>query len=509
MKRYLMTGIAALALCVGFTSCSHEITQLTDEEKQAFEKEQIVKNYEAAFVKTFGQPATSQDWGFGASSTRTRVAETNSNQWFDGVTEKFKHLVKPADVTAREEEVVTKWFKDNQHPTCDEISLSEFFVQQVHFGDKKYTAKDGNGANHEVVGGNQMDWLFAYSPTEQTVWINGVETKTHMDHINNFNTSAPKRTDTGLSNMQLMMNSSTENFGFHESFNSQNTRYYNVKDYNWVIKAIEVDGVVGYYVGFDYESHGNQGDFNPDGYFDDRIIKIVPGNGIIPQKEVLRVFAEDLIAGADETVAVIDPNSPSDWDFNDVVFDVEKIDANHAKITLWAAGGTLPLQINSINGTLYEGGCEVHQKFNVGVKTMVNTHAKDIVTAGYNWEDDLKERVFTITIPEELGTFDDYDNFPAAVRDLVRIEVKKGNTWFELTAEKGKPACKIATSASGIRWMKERIDIRLGYPLFKQYVGYPNSNWWTEYNEPALYWNKDGNSTWCLDCHPETANLSD
>jgi hypothetical protein len=32
MKKYLMTGIAALALCAGFTSCSHDIEQLSQEE---------------------------------------------------------------------------------------------------------------------------------------------------------------------------------------------------------------------------------------------------------------------------------------------------------------------------------------------------------------------------------------------------------------------------------------------------------------------------------------------
>lgn len=212
----------------------------------------------------------------------------------------------------------------------------------------------------------------------------------------------------------------------------------------------------------------------------------------------LRVFAEDLSARADETVAEIDENSPSDWDFNDVVFDAEYVDATHAKITLWAAGGTLPLRFNKDNSL------EVHKLFNVGVKTMVNTHAKEVVegVAGYGWKDNEPERVFTITIDGTRGNFDDEtykDNFPLAVRDLIIIEVEKNGSWYELTAQKGKPACKIATSAEKVKWVKERTDIRYGYETFKQYVGYPSVEWWKPANEPVLY-NVDGNSVICKHC---------
>lgn len=224
-----------------------------------------------------------------------------------------------------------------------------------------------------------------------------------------------------------------------------------------------------------------------------------PGfTGDINNSLKLRVFAEDLSARADETVAKIDENSPSDWDFNDVVFDAEYVDATHAKITLWAAGGTLPLRFNK------DDNLEVHKLFNVDVKTMVNTHAKEVVegAAGYGWKDNEPEKVFTITIDGSNGNFDDAtykDNFPLAVRDLIIIEVQKNNKWYELTAQKGKPACKIATSAEKVKWLKERKDIRIGYETFKQYVGYPSVEWWKPANEPVLY-NIDGNSVKCKFC---------
>ena len=430
MKKYLIKGLLALVVG-GFTaSCADKDGDYVPVGQQK------ATAYADAFKELIGgEVAPNHDWGFTKTSivsetsqARTRVAETNSNEWFTGTNPKFAGLVKPADVTDREEEVVTKWFKDNRNPTSDPISLSTFFVQQVHFGDKVYTAIGNNNTEYSVVGGNQMDWLCAYSDTEREV-LNyypyeerAKSVEGHDDHINNFNTSEPKRDDPnnsdGFHNMQLMMYSSTARFGFQESFNSQNDRIY----YNYVLKAIEVDGVVGYYVGFDYESHGNQGDFNPDGYYDDRIVKIVPGNGIyeytpgggssssststrtdrIERRRLVsqgRVFCEDLGTSAERM-------TKSDIDFNDAVFDAKiwrlgqfdvtyvngsKIDETDykegiyenglengkfkyiAEIRLLAAGGTVRLKIGGNNGF------EIHAKFGegnnktIGHTTIINT----------------------------------------------------------------------------------------------------------------------------------------
>lgn len=450
MKKYLMTGVAAIAICAAFTSCSKNEELYNPEQITKNEVAQIYENYNNAFIQTFGQPAANQDWGFGSSAS-TRAAEPNSNQWFDGVTEKYKHLVKPAEVTAREEQVVTQWFKDNQHPTCDPIYLTEFFVQQVHFGDYVYTAEDANHASHSVTGGNQMDWLFAYSPTGVQVYLpgSGQPTTTTMDHINNFNTSSPARTSN--ENMQLMMNSSTENFGFHESFNTQSDRYYNVKDVNWVIKAIEVDGVVGYYVGFDYESHGNQGDFLPDGYFDDRIIKIVPGDGIIPGGYDFRVIAEDLNAKALDAAAAKDGLTESDWDFNDVVFDAKWKDNTTATIKVKVVGGVLPLYIgNAANPKLQE----VHQLFGATINS-------DGLYSILGARDDAPE--FDVTgLNKSLNGKD-------IVISVVRPLSTGEEALLELKAQTGLPAAKIRVNIN-FTPCAERKDIREQYPLFSDWV---------------------------------------
>ena len=453
-----MTGVAAIAICAAFTSCSKNDEMYNPEQIKKNEVAQAYESYNQAFIQTFGKPAANQDWGFGSSAS-TRVAEPNRNQWFDGVTEKFKHLVKPADVTAREEQVVTQWFKDNQHPTCDPIYLTEFFVQQVHFGDNVYTAEDANHASHSVTGGNHMDWLFAYSPTPVQVYLpNGQQSTTTMDHINNFNTSSPARTSN--ENTMLMMNSSTENFGFHESYNTQSDRYYNVKDVNWVIKAIEVDGVVGYYVGFDYESHGNQGDFLPDGYFDDRIIKIVPGDGIIPGGYDFRVIAEDLNAKALDAAAAKDGLVDSDWDFNDVVFDAKWKDNTTATIKVKVVGGVLPLYIgNAANPRLKE----VHELFGA-------TKNSEGLYSILGERDDAQE--FDVTgLSKSLNGRD-------IVISVVRPLSTGEEALLELKADKSLPAAKIRVKTS-FKPCAERKDIREQYPLFSDWVtSNPEITWY-------------------------------
>ena len=153
----------------------------------------------------------------------------------------------------------------------------------------------------------------------------------------------------------------------------------------------------------------------------------------------VRVIAEDLS---------VDDNS--DFDFNDVVFDVTFDSPAQGKttITLLAAGGTLPL---------YVGGQEVHEKFGVSTKTMVNTGAgasKDPVSF------------------ELDGTF----NYNA--KNIV-VQVEKEGERMTITAERGQVASKIAVKPN-YEWCKERQDIEAKYPVFGQYVKgkVEGGNWW-------------------------------
>ena len=81
MKKYLMTGIAALAMGGMFTSCSHDMSIYSGSQS-----EQILQKYEQTFVQTFGEPASTQTWGFGSSTTAgtrgmTRTISVNGDAY--------------------------------------------------------------------------------------------------------------------------------------------------------------------------------------------------------------------------------------------------------------------------------------------------------------------------------------------------------------------------------------------------------------------------------------------
>ena len=99
MKKYLMTGIAALAMGGTFTSCG------PDMDSYGGNIEDYVKqSYEQKFVERFGEPAPNQTWGFGSSTatvatTRgmTRTIQPSYNFPADADASKFLSEV-PAGV---------------------------------------------------------------------------------------------------------------------------------------------------------------------------------------------------------------------------------------------------------------------------------------------------------------------------------------------------------------------------------------------------------------------------
>ena len=87
MKKYLMGGIAAVAICAAFTSCSKS-NELFDQNaaeqiKQQTSEQKILDSYQKAFENAFGQPGANQDWGlakYGSvtnAGTRAIIAEIN------------------------------------------------------------------------------------------------------------------------------------------------------------------------------------------------------------------------------------------------------------------------------------------------------------------------------------------------------------------------------------------------------------------------------------------------
>ena len=450
MRKQLMTGVAAAAICIGLASCSRYAFTPISEGEQAY------VNYENAFIEKFGEPAPDQTWGFGsadannggvAQGAATRTANTNSNQWANTYNV-------PAEITDAERKYVMDWFATHTKAEGEPLDVKNYFIQHVGYSDDQYTVNNNVYEKFEnnqeifrtetstVNSKNQMDFIYA------NLNADGSE----RDHVNNFNA--------GSGNIILMENSETKyGFGFHDSWGSID----NYVTQNYFMAEIDVPGVgKGWYVGLDYQTkkttrNGHtQQDYvsaflQPDGKYTDRVLKIVPA--IL--KCDIRIIAEDLSA-----------SEGSDFDFNDVIFDVkyEYPVWNKTTIILQAAGGKLPLRI----GVLDEEH-EVHKLFGVSLNTMVNTE---------DWT--AHKDPVTFTIDGQYGSWN-INNLP--------IWVQKGSDWVELTAPKGKAASKIAVSTD-YKWVKELQDISKAYKNFDTYVtsGKP-AEWWKDNKDDSLIYN--------------------
>ena len=179
-----------------------------------------------------------------------------------------------------------------------------------------------------------------------------------------------------------------------------------------------------------------------------------PGFRGKPEPETIRIIAEDLSA-----------SEGSDFDFNDVVFDVQlnwPSEGRHT-ITLQAAGGKLPLCIGVLDDDY-----EVHKLFGVSLNTMVNTE---------DWTAHKDPVTFTIDVQYGSGNI---NNLP--------IWVQKGSDWVLLTAHKGKAASKIAVSTD-YKWVKELKDISNAYKNFDTYVTNCTPEWWKDNKDDSLIYN--------------------
>ena len=419
MKKLFLMGFVAL----GLASCvsDKEVTPQTQAEK-----------YEAAFEDFVGgQINANVNWGFNNQQVVTfnsegeyvgmRGVDANGNGW--GL-----YVDVPQPLTEAQKQVVTEWFQSNRNPEGVAVNWSEFFVQQVYKGEW---------------GGN-MNYLYCGSDTDHTNNFNAGDAGTYGNVCYGLNPGATDQNDRiyGSDKIEFMVNSSTEYFGFHNSFDSN---FY--KDNYVIIPGDIIDSSVAgmYFVGFDFEANGQADNQKVarDYYFDNWIVKITPGL----YKNARRIMVEDLIA------ADLSQVDKSDWDFNDAVFDVAFV-GEDAVITLWAAGGTKALTI---------GGQEVHELFGQATNKMINTNAT-------NGVDGLTPVIFRVSNP---GTTNAND-----------IVVKVGST--ELKAETGKAPQKIVVS-SNTKWMQERQIITKGYAQFATYAteGTPE-NWYETVTDASV-----------------------
>ena len=210
---------------------------------------------------------------------------------------------------------------------------------------------------------------------------------------------------------------------------------------------------------------------------------------IEPTGDVVRVVAEDLTASAG-----------NDFDFNDVVFDVELKDNNVVYVYVRAAGGTLPLYLGEDDEAV-----EVHGLFGKDTNIMINTGAE---AKGYaNSKDGLAPKGISLRNP--LAGQADATNVRQVAKAIKVTVIKNVNgtsTPCVLKAEQGEATAKLCVGTDyqytegGVTYpcLTERTDIQGKFiyeselnseyrlkPKFPLYVkGVFGDNWYKSTAEP-------------------------
>jgi hypothetical protein len=225
MKKYLMTGMAAVVFGGLFTSCSHDI------EGGGSEQEQVQKTYKEAFITRFGQPAADLDWGFGSSTkASTRAENKNLNQWGDPAQNGGKAWDVPPALTPEQKLRVRLYFQYNPRLTYIPPTYTDFFVQQVYKGNPATkgpnSAEEYTRVNEETVtGSNEMDYLFCATETTHIndfnngEWNHGTKLPV-LDTGANTNDYSGDHAIEGVSHLDqitLMVNSSAAYIGYGAS----------------------------------------------------------------------------------------------------------------------------------------------------------------------------------------------------------------------------------------------------------------------------------------------------
>lgn len=553
MKKSILKGAAVLVLGGLTASCSH------DEFEYSSVVEQKVKTYEATFKEVYGKIDPAQTWGFDYTNVTTRGAYPNANNWgTQGVTGSEQPYIVPQPLTDAQKDKVRRWFQQHKNPQGTAIHYTDFFVQQVYKGHtnldgansdclEEYTA----GNNTTVIGSNQMDYLTAGLVTY-------ADNTQGYDHIYNYNgatySGGAKNIDVWdgtLTNpddwnskvyhsdqIMLMMQSSTESFGFHSSQGSveHHNKYVIIPGdiiQQWDTSLTDASGenadVSGmWFVGFDYEALlendtqtnkfciypntadspnaveiANTGGMKAvigaaDGYYSDWIVRITPGilkgsvNIPVDQGEVsddrttivttvYHYESSQLVEQGRVFCEDLGKITTNDLDFNDAVFDAYIYRVTPVTRTVIAEDGELVSDI-SVNGTPF---------YRSTIVLLAAGGTLPLSIAGsYEVHDVLGNNATNTiinTITDASGAYRNvwttHDpvvlgtnfSYSSIVEIPVRVLYSSGET-LELTAAQGWAPHKILVPI-GTKWAKERVNIANAYTNFLDYVG-SSQNFW-------------------------------
>ncbi len=252
MKSHIFGMFSVCALTIGLMSCS------SNEDTEAPANDVLTQN-----VEKYGTRSSEVSLQFGASKiAATRAADVNGNMWGD---------IMPAYPTDDEKQGILDYVRKNPGATVEWPGYTYYFVQDVIGAHHKYS----NGAQYNDIDGTaHLDLLEVLEanrtlqPWEKDDKGNPYSWVDLYTHVNNFNN--------GQCNNAATHNATLMTDGFkaaraHDNYG--NTLVDDWRLYYW-------NG--NYYLGLDYKMTKDDGKIDPDGIYDDWIVKILPGKGETP-----------------------------------------------------------------------------------------------------------------------------------------------------------------------------------------------------------------------------------
>lgn len=236
MKSELLGMLSLTALSLGMVSCSSEDIETTG-------------NILTQNAQKYGTHSSEVNLYFGGNKiVGTRACDVSGNQWGAEM---------PEYPTDEEKAGILDYVRNNPGASVEWPGYTCFYVQHVISAHKKYSYKDWNNALHDNIDGSTH--------------LNELQIKENngnYTHVNNFNEG---KCDNAVTHNSALMTEGFQGARTHESYGGANVD-------NW--RLFYWNG--NYYLGIDYMMVKGDGKIDPDGIYDDWIVKIIPGKGETP-----------------------------------------------------------------------------------------------------------------------------------------------------------------------------------------------------------------------------------
>ena len=236
MKSELLGMLSLTALSLGMVSCSSEDIETTG-------------NILTENAQKYGTRSSEVNLYFGGNKiVGTRGCYVNGNQWGAEM---------PEYPTEEEKAGILEYVRNNRGASVEWPGYTYYFVQHVISANNKYSYKDRNNALHDNIDGSTN--------------LNELQIKENngnYTHVNNFNSG---KCENAATHNAALMTQGFQGARAHDSYG--NTDVDNWRLYYWKGN---------YYLGIDYMMVKDEGKIEPDGTYDDWIVKIIPGKGETP-----------------------------------------------------------------------------------------------------------------------------------------------------------------------------------------------------------------------------------